>query len=47
MYSNGAIKIKGRIFGQDRFKIFGKVEYAGPIEEIFCLHSKILLAYVS
>ena len=31
----------------DRFNIHGKVEYPGPIEEIFCRHPEISQAYVS
>ena len=47
MFSDGTFKILGRILGNERFKIFGKVEYPGPIEEIMCMHTDISQAYVS
>lgn len=47
MFADGTFKILGRMNTDERFKIFGKVEYPGPIEEIFCQHSAINQAYVS
>ena len=47
MYPNGLFKVLGRMVCSERFKIFGKVEYAGPIEEIISQHPDIKLVYVS
>ena len=47
MYPNGLFKLLGRMVCAERFKIFGKVEYAGPIEEIISQHPDIKLVYVS
>ena len=46
MYPNGLFKILGRMVSAERFKIFGKVEYAGPIETIINQHPDIKLVYV-
>ncbi|XP_067951996.1 3-[(3aS,4S,7aS)-7a-methyl-1,5-dioxo-octahydro-1H-inden-4-yl]propanoyl:CoA ligase-like isoform X1 [Watersipora subatra] len=46
MFPDGTFKVLGRMNDKDRFNIYGKVEYPGPIEEIFCLHPEIRQACV-
>lgn len=47
MYPDGTFKVLGRMVDRERFKIFGKVEYPGPIEDIVCQHPDVSQAYVS
>ncbi|XP_067949611.1 uncharacterized protein [Watersipora subatra] len=46
MFPDGTFKVLGRMNDNDRFKIYGKVEYSGPIENIISLHPEISQAYV-
>ncbi|XP_067937625.1 3-[(3aS,4S,7aS)-7a-methyl-1,5-dioxo-octahydro-1H-inden-4-yl]propanoyl:CoA ligase-like [Watersipora subatra] len=46
MFPDGTFKVLGRMNDKDRFNIYGKVEYPGPIEAIVCLHPEIRQAFV-